>query len=167
MFSPVTIANYFVAKSWESGEALTPMKLVKLVYIAHGYHLAITGKPLLTEPAMAWKYGPVVLSVYHNFKEFGGDPITEMKGRSDIESDWNPSTLGEMERRYLDLIYNRYKHLNGLQLSTLTHMVDTPWYITWHDNGGCNQHNAVIPNDLIEEHYKKLLNEQRERPAVG
>ncbi|MCL6584270.1 MAG: DUF4065 domain-containing protein [bacterium] len=75
------IANYFLDLAKSKGEKLTLMKLLKLIYFAHGWHLAITGKPLIDEQVEAWQYGPVIPSVYHEFKGFGNQPIT----RSEID----------------------------------------------------------------------------------
>ncbi len=80
MENAVAIANYFVRKSLDSGIPVTPMKLVKLVYVAHGWYLGLTGEPLIAEGVQAWKYGPVVPSVYDKFKMYGGSAITEPAG---------------------------------------------------------------------------------------
>lgn len=58
------IANFFVKKAQEEQIPLTLMKIIKLVYIAHGWHLAHKKSPLISEPVEAWPYGPVVPSVY-------------------------------------------------------------------------------------------------------
>ena len=58
MYQPLTISNYFIQKLHETGSPVTAMKLIKLVYIAHGWHLALeNGKSLISEAVMAWKYG--------------------------------------------------------------------------------------------------------------
>jgi uncharacterized phage-associated protein len=51
------------------------MKLIKTVFIAHGFYLASKDKPLVNEFVQAWKYGPVIDSVYHEFKGLGHKPI--------------------------------------------------------------------------------------------
>ena len=53
---------------------------MKRVYIAHGFSLAINKESLLDkrfDKVEAWKYGPVIPSVYHSFKQYKADPITE------------------------------------------------------------------------------------------
>ena len=64
-------ANWFI----QSLPSLTPLKLQKLIYYAHGWHLAIRNAPLIDEVIEAWEYGPVVPNVYHEFKKFGNRPI--------------------------------------------------------------------------------------------
>src|SRR3569833_3739547 len=84
------VANYILDIADERGVAVSPMKLLKLVYFSHGWHLAVTGKPLLNEQVEAWKFGPVVSELYHEFKAFGNSPIN---GRaSDIDAAFNIET---------------------------------------------------------------------------
>ena len=75
--SSKAVANYFLDIAERDGKTLNPMKLQKLVYIAHGWHLAIRRRPLIRESVEAWKYGPVIADLYHEFKKFGNMPITE------------------------------------------------------------------------------------------
>ena len=76
----LAVANYFVELSKRDKVPLHLLGLVKRVYIAHGFSLAITGRPLIDprfDRIEAWKYGPVIPSVYHSFKHNKYDPITE------------------------------------------------------------------------------------------
>ena len=54
---------------------IDPMKLQKLIYYAHSWSLAVYGEPLIEEDIEAWSWGPVVRSVYLEFKDFGSKPI--------------------------------------------------------------------------------------------
>lgn len=58
--SAKAVANHFLELAWSDGTTLNPMQIQKLVYIAHGWHLAITEKPLIHESVEAWTYGPVI-----------------------------------------------------------------------------------------------------------
>ena len=75
MLSTTPIVNEFLDLASE--DKITNLKLVKLCYIAQGLSLALLDKPLFSEPIEAWQYGPVVPSVYHEFKHFRDQPITE------------------------------------------------------------------------------------------
>jgi uncharacterized phage-associated protein len=149
MYNPITIANYFIYKSIDEGMPITPMKVLKLVYIAHGWHLGLRKEPLLTEQTEAWKYGPVVESVYRAFKIFGKGDIDGLKffSRSD-KTEFDELLSNQDDKLFLDKIWDTYKPFSGTQLSNLTHMENTPWYITWHENGGSLMHGAIIPNNL-------------------
>ena len=67
-YSALAIANFFL----ENHKSISPMKLQKLVYFAHGWNLAISNNPLIKEPIEAWDYGPVISTIYNEFKLFGG-----------------------------------------------------------------------------------------------
>src|SRR6185369_6756877 len=76
-FDPRAVANRLLELARERQLIIDPMKVQKLIYYAHGWHLALTGKPLLDRSVEAWQYGPVLPDVYRAFQEFGAQPITE------------------------------------------------------------------------------------------
>ena len=49
-FPAVVVANYFVDKGKEEGRPVEGvLKLIKLVYIAHGWHLGVNKEPLFVK----------------------------------------------------------------------------------------------------------------------
>jgi uncharacterized phage-associated protein len=140
-----TIAAQFTLLASQTGDKLTHMKLQKLVYIAHGYKLAITGNPLVTEEVIAWKYGPIFSELYQNLERFGDRTIPPQYPKSIIE----PDDLG-----LLNSIYKAYGKFDELKLSELTHMNGSPWQV-WREYSDCCQ-SSVIPNSLIQNYYKDL-----------
>ena len=77
-YSAKAIANYFLGLADAEKKPISHLKIQKLVYIAHGWYLAIKGEPLVgDEYAEAWQYGPVFPSLYHEFKIHGSGHITE------------------------------------------------------------------------------------------
>lgn len=142
--NPITVARQIL---WlRGGSATTPMHVLKLVYIAHGWMLGIFDKPLITESPEAWRYGPVVPSVYHQYKEYGGSNITEEYG--------DLSKLFETEQTDLiDAVLYAYRDHSALDLSAITHQPGTPWSKVY--DGGKGQ-GLPIPDELIQDYYKKL-----------
>ena len=154
-YSPLAVAKFFLQQG--RGDAdLTPMKLIKLVYIAHGWHMAVTNESLIAENAEAWPYGPVVPSVYEHYKTYGKDRIPSQEANHlSTEVKQDDSTT----RTLLDIVWNKYGDYDGLQLSTLTHKRGTPWYEVWHNRGGKDQRSVPIPNPLIQGHYKEIISD--------
>lgn len=156
------VANYFITKSIESGTDLTPMKVLKLVYIAHGFYLAATkGKePLISETIEAWKYGPVISSLYHKLKHLGNGQIQEpisiyhMVGTAIRKVVPMPK---EELFPFLDQVWDAFKGFTGGQLSTLTHQEGTAWDVVWNKRGGMSQKSALIPNDLIAQRFAESV----------
>ncbi len=127
------------------GTETTPMHVLKLVYISHGWTLGLYGRSLINEPAEAWRYGPVVPSVYHRYKSFRGDAITtEPVDRSDAFDD--------EQRDVIEQVHEVYGDFTALQLSALTHKPGTPWDVTYREYGA----GVIIPNELIRDYYERL-----------
>jgi len=156
MESPIAVANYFIQKSFDTGEEMTPMKVLKLVYIAHGWNLGIKSEPLISEAVQAWQYGPVIETVYHKFKDYGNKQITSL-GSNFGFGITTPVIQDKKNESILDKVWDVYKKYNGLQLSTLTHQSGTPWDIIWNQESGAHRKSAIIPNDLIQAHYKMKI----------
>lgn len=157
----ISVANYFIGKAQHEGDKITPMKLLKLVYIAHGWALGLYRTPLIAEEVQAWKYGPVVPSVYEDFRHYGREPIARQKTVWNEEGQLAVPTVTDPDtQQLLDSVWNAYKQFNGLQLSDITHRPNTPWDITWNQNGGCHTRGAVIPPALIQEHYQQLADQR-------
>ncbi|MFK7002115.1 type II toxin-antitoxin system antitoxin SocA domain-containing protein [Flavobacterium oreochromis] len=143
-YKPKDIADYFLLKGADDAN-MTPMKLIKLVYIAHGWSLGIYNKTLINEKPQAWKFGPVIPSLYDEFKEFGNKKIEKVVQKPNLEK--------ELED-FLDKIWNVYGKYTGVQLSAKTHEPNTPWSKTWEKaKEYFNTFSLQIPDSLIREHY--------------
>ena len=152
MYQPLTISNYFIQKSHETGYSVTAMKLIKLVYIAHGWYLALNkGKSLINEAIQAWKYGPVIHSLYHKLKKYYQYDILSIDFPTSEEID-------KEDKIFLDKIWEVYGEYDGLQLSTTTHQPETPWDETYKKGKKFIQ----IPNNVIQKYYEKKLNNNAE-----
>lgn len=146
-YSAAKVANRMLELARARQDVVTPLKLLKLVYIAHGWLFPYLREPLLAEPAQAWQYGPVVPSLYHAVSRFRASPITE------LVPDTDPQALSDEASSLIESVYNTYSRYSGTQLSNMTHMSDTPWSEAWNARG----RNAIIPNDRIAAHYQHLL----------
>jgi len=156
METALATANFFVQKSQDTGVELSPMKLVKLVYLAHGWYLGIKGTPLIPESVQAWKYGPVVPSIYFTFKKYGDGQITQTE--IDCGTMKFPTVTDNDTKAFMEVIWDVYgKTHTGLQLSTLTHEKGSPWDITWNEKGEKNIKSVIIPNDIIKEYYQNRI----------
>jgi uncharacterized phage-associated protein len=150
MHKAVKVANEFIKIGTNCGKPLTPMQVIKLVYIAHGLKLGFLKESLIEDDVEAWKYGPVIDSVYQPLKMYRGDKITcEIKLQSS-------EILPKEDKDIIEGTFNRYGYLSGAQLSALTHQKDTPWRITW-DKWGQYSPGVVIPKTLIQNYYEQRI----------
>ncbi|MFC4311666.1 Panacea domain-containing protein [Steroidobacter flavus] len=143
--SSLAVADYLIKRQRERGRSLTPMQLIKLVYICHGWNLGVHKEPLITEPIEAWAYGPVIRRLYDAVKGYGSNPVGE------INAAIEPLELSDAEKTLIDRVSDFYGQFSGIRLSQMTHMPNTPWEITRRQHGL----NRIISNDLIEEFYAR------------
>jgi len=134
------------------------MKLLKLVYFAHGWYLALTGQELIDEVVEAWKFGPVVPSIYHAFKEWKLSPIQHPANSYRLNGTKfvvETPTIPESDvpvRAFLKRIWEVYGQMSAIELSNLTHQQDTPWYRVWMTTGHRIK-GTDIPNAAIREYF--------------
>jgi uncharacterized phage-associated protein len=150
------VANFFIKKALDEGREMTLMKLIKLAYISHGWYLGITGESLLPEQVQAWQYGPVVPGIYQDFKRHGDKSIFELE--YDVETSSYPMVSNPDVIAFLDKIWEVYGALNALQLSSLTHQIDTPWDKIWNKGHGKDIKSVPIPNDALKLYYQNKAN---------
>lgn len=145
------VAQYILDRFMsEYNHSISPMKLNKLVYIAHGYMLGKHSKPLLDENVMAWQYGPIVKSVYHSTKHYRSSHIDKVPGGC------LKYEFCIQEKEVMNQIVKTYAEVTAITLSAATHQEGTPWSETWY----LNKRASVISNDLIEHFYKKILSQK-------
>ena len=153
MYDARRIANWFMERGAEDDRPLTIMTLVKLVYIAHGWHLALRGEPLFGNVIDAWAYGPVVPEVYFTLRPQGKTPTDPIPG---FEEEITERDIG-----FLEQIYDIYGDMSAHRLSALTHTAGGPWETTIRLGGRF----AEVPNELIRAHYLNKLKKSRQRES--
>lgn len=174
------VANFIIAKAREKEKTLTPMQLIKLVYLAHGWFLAWHNGLLIGDDVQAWQYGPVIRSVYDAFKKYGRNPIerptygeydmvidiglVDLDAKNDLlKPEPISERFSEEESEVIEEIYHAYGHLSGAQLSALTHQEGSPWHQTYSPD----ERDKVIKSDTIKNHFKKLDQRNQDLLAEG
>ena len=134
-----------------------------MVYIAHGYTLALLDKPLVGEAVEAWRYGPVVPSVYHSAKKYGGREIDELLYAGTRLDDaegmlaakrFFDDQIPSQQKAILDGVLEAYGKFTGVELIRMTHGGGTPWTQCYRPGVMGQQ----IPDSVIKSHYKELIN---------
>lgn len=160
----IAIANYFVDKANEDTQAphpLTLLRLVKYVYIAYGFAMAMLEKVIIDkrfDTVEAWKYGPVIPSVYHSFKHNKNNKIEE-KSAIAIDEDENgeldfinPEITDGDIKMILDFVWDRYRDKSTSELINLLHKDGTPWAYCYAPGK-----NVEIPDEMTRIYYKSIV----------
>ena len=151
------IANYFLDRARQRGIDVTVMTLLKVLYFAHGWHLAKYGRPLVAQPFEAWQHGPVNRVVYDQLKHQGAKPIQQR-----LKS-FDPNTCRFIDAtaiidldtaQFLNNIFDYYARFHPFKLSELTHEHGSPWDLVWQAAETQAIPGMLIPDSLILEWFK-------------
>ena len=126
MITALDVANTFLERANKEKIDITPMKLQKLIYLLYKNYLKDTRSKLFWDSFEVWQYGPVIPSVYAAFKQYRSNAIrsyhSNAVGKYNIVSFQNPDFKRNFER-----VWEKYRDLDGIFLSQLTHQKNTAW----------------------------------------
>lgn len=147
-YDPRAIANEFLKLS--GGKPINQMWLQKLVYIAHGWNLAINKQPLVGGRIEAWDGGPVSRTIWNHFRDLGRNTANRLLGTPDGVP-YEAEVTG-LEMAVLQHVWDRYGGYSGRELSEMTHQEGTPWSNAYFGRG----RNAQILDGDILQHFTDL-----------
>ena len=126
----------------------------KLAYFAYGWTMVAKEKQLFYDRIEAWRYGPVIPSLYDQLKKFGRKRITrrilEFNHEKNNFFSWSLIEDSEVEK-LVRKVWDHYKQYSPVEMVNLTHAPNTPWYKTVVDKGFY----AVISDELISKHFSE------------
>jgi len=166
----LAIANLFLDFGARDGVPIDPLKLQKLVYLAHGWHLGLTRQPLIFQTVVAWPYGPIIRDVYWRFKKYGGGNIS---GRATIAPDGVNTfehvplraDLSDKSREIVDRVWEVFKNNSGIELSAMSHAAGTPWHDATRGKAKKEIRDLPISNQVISDYFQSLARERSRATA--
>lgn len=168
-----SVVNYLFAND-KLQSHLTNVHINKLCYLIHGFSLAKIGRGGIInhrygECIEAWKHGPVIPSIYHEFKRFGSDIIKEVY--STIEYEENKFVAPKIEdgdlikviRWVIDTIAikNDGSIISAEELIEITHAKGSPWSEVFIEN----KRHIEIEDNLMSKYFIKYYNWLKEAGA--
>ena len=166
------VANRFWDLAASQSSFLTQMQLQKLVYFAHGWHLAIYDFALTTDKPEAWDYGPLYKELWFATRKYGNSFVIEKVKKSDLlaispqyindissDSDGYCHAILNIENeKLIQKVFEVYGKLKAFQLSALTHQRGTPWHTIFVDQ---ELKKTIIPQQLIKAHFASIAGEEQ------
>lgn len=152
----MTTANDVAAYILEKRVAVESVRLQKLLFYAQAWHLVTMDSPLFDDPIRAFRYGPVVHSVWTNYR--GTKTVTRRQAVGD------PDALTESEREVVDAVIEAYRRIKPFEMADLTHE-EAPWVDAWNAPGG----DRVISHEAMRRYYaveSTKPNHQRTTPKI-
>lgn len=141
MMKAIDVARYIVNYSHDKGYDISNLRLQKLLYFVQSYCLAFTSshEPCFSERIEAWDFGPVVPSVYHEFKMFGNGniPRQTVVYEGDKNNVWavqrveiSGETIPQKDRKLIEQVVDHFAKFSTAQLLTLVHG-QRPWKVAY------------------------------------
>lgn len=163
--SAAAVANWFLDKADDDGFPLDQLQIQKLLYYANGWYLANVGEELFSDDVVAWPHGPVIKSLWDQFRGYKRNPVTgrarEMElrpGQSLLDARYTIPRLHDPQRvRVCEKVWEQYGRgrYSGVELSNMTHARDEPWEIVW--RSAPPDERPRIPTTLIRDAFKRKL----------
>jgi uncharacterized phage-associated protein len=142
------VADWFLNRvDRDAGEAITHLKLQKLLYFAQAWHLANKGEPLFDAKFQAWAHGPVTRSIYDRFKGQGWDALDAVD---------KPPKVPKKVANYLEKIFELYGKYGAKHLERLTHQHD-PWIEARAGFSPEERCENIISNRSMRDYYGKKI----------
>ena len=144
-----------VSKFLLSLKSMTNLKLQKMIYLVYAEYLDKTGKKLFKDDIIAFKYGPVVPSVYEYYKDNGRNNIQVDKDEEIFAQEITlPMVLARFlqsldEKNVIDSIqstFEKYGQLTASELVAITHRKGTPWDHT-------NINDIITDENILKYHH--------------
>jgi len=149
MYNSVEFAKY-IAAFWNDRKAdINMTKIQKLLYIAYGTWLAVSGDRLVKEHPQAWPHGPVFPTTRNkllkeDFNAINYDSIADEKLKNDTDI-----------KILMEVVFKKFGTWTAYTLSNWSHKEGSPWeYVVSQPNFKWGE---VIPDDRIKSYFKKIV----------
>jgi uncharacterized phage-associated protein len=148
------VARFILSLTDPEDNDVSNLKLQKLCYYAQGLCTAMRGAPLFRERLEAWDHGPVVPDLYHQYKQYGAQPIPAV-------TDFDLSELEDIDRQALSDVYDYYAQFSAWRLRNMTHE-EAPWI------NASKRHGREISVEALVEYFSQQVdNDYSERVYGG
>lgn len=140
----IEVAERFRRTSGRYKHTMKPVKLMKLVYLAHAYKLALCESPLIEDEIFAYKFGVYIPKLHERLSRFGDKAVRDRIARRLF--------LDKPSSDIISIVRQQYIQYSGSYLSSLTRKPDDPWGMSYVP-GQMN----LIPDELIRSYYSNLI----------
>lgn len=128
------VARYVINYVNKNDDLISNLKLQKVLYFIQAKFLTDIGYPCFKEEIEAWNFGPVILSIYREYKRYGAGyipPIEKFYVYSDdiFECkyvEYSDSVIDDCDKEAINEMIDKCAVYSATQLVNITHN-QTPW----------------------------------------
>lgn len=153
------VANAILSIAEDCGLRISNLALNKILFFAHGWHLALHDAPLVDSAFEAWQFGPVHPQVYRQFRGLGhkaiprGRRLTEIDLATGGDNPVEPN-LSDAEFQFCGKIVQFYGKYSASRLVEISHEIGAPWDQVWERAGRTSLPGMVIPDEITKRYYQ-------------
>lgn len=136
------------------GRDVETVKVTKLLYLAQGYHCAVTGEPLFPEDIHVGRHGPVPMD------------FMDMNLGASLSGDMilgDVAQLSLAQKKLLDAVIQEYGSKSTYTLCDITKQRLSPWDTIVNGDTPAEAYGRVISRELITQYFIREHNPRRER----
>ena len=126
-----------------------PLKLQKLLYLSQGFSYAFNDKPLFDDVIEAWVHGPVVSSVYHEYKFYKYNPISITYELEKFDKD---------TEFVLNYVKDNFSKYDSKFLEEMTHNQE-PWMMSREGLDPDERSDKTISNSSIVNYFTSYIHQ--------
>lgn len=151
------VSNYIIHYFQYKGDSITNKKLQKLLYYIEAWNLVYINS-FIEEDFEAWVHGPVIPSVYNEYKKFGYSNIELSSVHIKKNFELLKQNIFDTSKRedLFEAVLNKYGSLASFQLELLTHS-EPPWINARGDIDPTVPCSNVIDKSEMKKYYSSLL----------
>ena len=139
MNKALNIARYVINYCNDRNIEITNLKLQKLLYFIQANFIIEINEFCFGENFIAWEYGPIILTIYNEFKKYGRDNIPKFEGQ-----------LNEIYHKdIIDAVLQEISQKDPFELVKISHK-QSPWQDAYIAGYGSN---------ITKESIKKFFSE--------
>lgn len=156
-YAALDVARYIINYSNKEEYGVSNLKLQKLLYFIQAEYLAGTDekRPCFADEIEAWDFGPVVPSVYKEYRQYGGSNIPSVTDYYEVNDCWeiqrkkfNDDIIKKEDRDIIEYVVDGLKDYAASALVKITHH-QSPWIDAY-----AAGKNHIISKKAIQEYFE-------------
>ena len=155
-YKVLDIARYVINYCNKNNAHISNLKLQKILYFIQAGFYMNKGIECFNEDIEAWKYGPVVPEVYHEFKQYGSNNIPYITEYWDFSDGvfncknikYNDDFIDDNDKMIINQLIDLCNERTASQLVDITHK-QTPWLESY-----ASGINNIISKDKLQNFFK-------------
>lgn len=145
IYNASIIALYIIYHENEHGRPVSNLRLQKLLYFIQANFLVTTDKPCFSDDIEAWDFGPVVPSIYKEYKLYGGNSIPVLQNEKILYC------FDDLSNEAQSLINETLEQAANYATTSLVQITlhQLPWM------KGVSRWDRIISNESIKKFFKE------------